>query len=80
MKGKLKLMLLGVLTFALTLSLFGFVGCTNGGNDSGGATVNPPEKLSEVTAVTLSYNGGVINGVLWKTRKSHTLTKRGKSY
>ena len=64
MKGKLKLMLLGVLTFVLALSLFGFVGCANSGNDSGGAIVNPPEKQCEVTAVTLSYNGGVINGVL----------------
>lgn len=65
MKGKLKLMLLGVLTFVLALSLFGFVGCANSGNDSGGAIVNPPWKRQcEVTAVTLSYNGGVINGVL----------------
>ena len=66
MKGKLKLTLLCVLTFVLALSLFGFVGCAgNGnGNSSQDEKVNPPEKLSEVTAITLSYNGDVINGML----------------
>ena len=64
MKGKLKLMLLGVLTFVLALSLFGFVGCANSGNDSGEAIVNPPEKLAKVYSVTMSYNGETVDGTI----------------
>lgn len=64
MKSNLRLMLLFIVTFAFSLSLFGLVGCFGkGGNDSQ-SKVNPPEKVSEVTAVTLSYNGDVINGTL----------------
>ena len=64
MKGKLKLMLLGVLTFVLALSLFGFVGCANSGNGSGEAIVNPPEKLAKVYSVTISYNGETVDGTI----------------
>ena len=64
MKGKLKLMLLGALTFVLALSLFGFVGCANSGNGSGETIVNPPEKLAKVYSVTISYNGETVDGTI----------------
>ncbi|HBK01464.1 MAG TPA: hypothetical protein DDY77_00330 [Clostridiales bacterium] len=68
MKSKLKLMLIGVLTFVLALSLVGFVGCASGGNSSDGGKsetiVTPPEKLAKVYSVTMSYNGEAVDGTI----------------
>lgn len=60
MKRKSKFFLIGLLTLAMCATMSIAVGC----NDKETTVVNPPEEVYEVTAVTISHNGNVVNGML----------------